>query len=113
MKIWNTKLVSLLDTILPTYAEDYEEPVKVPCISYRLSGDVVDKEADHLRYSNVYYIIRLYVEDLKDAEDYLQQIDTLMYQNRFFREGFQQMNINNIHQFIITYRVHTLERITE
>lgn len=111
MKIWDTKLVSLLDTILPTYAEGQEEPETIPCITYRLTGDNVDVEGDDLRYSNVYYILKLYDTNLETAEGYLQQIDTLMYLNRFFRESLHTMDINNIHQYIITYRVHTRERL--
>ena len=111
MKIWSKKLVSLLDTILPTYDENSEEELKVPCITYRSGSNVPVAEGDDLRYSNGYYRIKLHVKDLGDAEDYLQQIDTLMYMNRFFRESCDEIKIGDVHQFTITYRVMTRERI--
>lgn len=113
MKIWNKKLVSLLDTILPTYAEPYNEPLTVPCITYRLSNDVKEIEGDHLRYSFVHYTIKLHVIDLDDAERYLEEIDTLLYQNRFFREGFNEIEVGNVHEFILNYSVHTKEILSE
>lgn len=113
MKTWDSKLVSLLENILPITAEPYNEPLEVPCITYRMSNDVRGLEGDDLRYSDVYYTIKLHVKDLKDAEDYLQQIDTTLYLNRFFREGVNHLIVNNVHEYVLTYRVMTRERITE
>lgn len=113
MKTWEKKLVSLLDPILPVTAEPYNEPLEIPCITYQMSNNVRGLEGDDLRYSQVYYTIKLHVKDLEEAEDYLQQIDTTLYLNRFFREGMNHILVNNVHEFIITYSVGTRERITE
>lgn len=111
MKLWSKKLVELLDEILPTYAELAEKPTELPCITYRLSSDPVVVEGDNLRYSRPFYIIKLYVKDMDDAEYYLAKIDEVLYENRIFRESLQQMIVNNIHQFIMTYSISTVERI--
>lgn len=111
MTTWDKKLVSLLDPILPVTAEPYNEPLKVPCITYLMSNSVRGKEGDDLRYSEVHYTIKLHIKDLKDAEDYLQQIDTTLYLNRFFREGMNHILVNNVHEYIINYSVSTRERI--
>lgn len=113
MKTWDKLLVSLLDPILPVTAEPYNEPIEVPCITYRMSNNTRVVEGDDLRYSMVYYTIKLCIKDLEEAEEYLQQIDTILYQNRFFREGFTHNIVGDVHEFIITYSVQTRERITE
>lgn len=111
MKLWNAKLVSILNEILPTYSELAEEPLELPCITYRLSSDAVVVEGDNLRYSRPIYQIKLYVKDLDDADYYLTLIDETLYKERFFRESFNEMVINNIHQYILNYSVSTVERI--
>lgn len=113
MKWWDTKLVSLLEEILPVYSELTEEPVEIPCITYRKSSNRVVVEGDDLRYSLPIYQIKLYVKDLDDADYYLQAIDTKLYQNRIFRESFNEMIVNNVHQYIMNYSISTRERITE
>lgn len=113
MKTWDKLLVSLLDPILPVIAEPYSEPLDVPCITYRMSNDARGLEGDDLRYSLVYYTIKLHVKDLADAEKYLQEIDTKLYLNRFFREGFNHILVNNVHEYILTYSVSTRERLFE
>ena len=113
MRWWDKKLVSLLDEILPTYSELTEEPVEIPCITYRKSSNRVVVEGDDLRYSLPIYQIKLYVTDLDDADYYLQAIDTALYKNRFFRESFSELIVNNQHQYIMNYSVSTRERITE
>ena len=111
MKLWNEFLVKTLGPILPVFAENTNEPVEVPCITYRLSSDAVTIEGDDLRYSRPVYQIKLYCKDLEEAEGYLQQIDTTLYLNRFVRESFNQLNINNLYQFIMNYSVRTRERL--
>lgn len=110
---WDKKLVSLLETILPVTAEPYEEPLQIPCITYQMSNNTRVIEGDDLRYSAVYYTVKLHVKDLADAERYLQEIDTKLYLNRFFREGFNHILVNNVHEYILTYSVSTRERIIE
>lgn len=111
MKTWDKLLVSLLEPILPVYAENTDEPVEVPCITYRLTNNVRGLEGDDLRYSTVHYTIKLHVKDLEDAEQYLQEIDTTLYLNRFFREGFNQIQQGTVRQYILNYSVGTRERI--
>ena len=113
MKTWDKLLVSLLDPILPVTAEPYNEPISVPCITYRMSNNTRVVEGDDLRYSGVYYTIKLHIKDLEEAEDYLQQIDTTLYMNRFFREGFNHIIVGDVHEFVLTYRVQTRERLFE
>lgn len=113
MKWWDKKVVSLLNEILPTYSELTEEPVDIPCITYRKSSNRVVAEGDDIRYSLPIYQIRLYVKDLDDADYYLTAIDETLYQNRMFRESFSEMIINNIHQYIMSYSISTVERIKE
>ena len=61
MRWWDKKLVSLLDEILPTYSELTEEPVEIPCITYRKSSNRVVVEGDDLRYSLPIYQIKLLI----------------------------------------------------
>lgn len=111
MKWWDKKLVSLLDNILPTYSELTEEPVEIPCITYRKSSNRVVVEGDDIRYSLPIYQIKLYVKDLDDADYYLSKIDETLYENRIFRESFNEMIVNNVHQYIMNYSISTRERI--
>ena len=113
MKTWDKLLVSLLDPILPTYAEPYNEPLTTPCITYRMSNNIRDLEGDMMRYSRIYYTIKLHVTDLDEADEYLEEIDRTLYLNRFFREGFNHILVGNVHEFVITYSVHTKEIISE
>lgn len=111
MKTWDKYLVSILDTILPTYAENTEEPVEVPCITYHLVSDARLEEGDDIRYSRPVYQIKLYVKDLEDADEALTKIDEELFKARIFRESLQVMKINNLRQYIMNYSIHTVERI--
>lgn len=113
MITWDKKLVSLLNPILPVTAEPYNEPLTTPCITYRMDNDVRDLEGDRLRYSRVYYTVKLHTTDLEEAEQYLEEIDRVLYLNRFFREGFNHIIVGTVHEFVITYSVFTKELITE
>lgn len=111
MRIWDTFLVSILEQILPTYAENMEEPVEVPCITYRLSSDAALEEGDDIRYSRPVYQISLYVKDLEDADKALTKIDEELFKARIFRESLNHMTINNLHRYICNYSIHTVERL--
>lgn len=113
MKTWDKLLVSLLDPILPVTAEPYNEPIEIPCITYQMSNNIRVVEGDDLRYSAVHYTIKLHIKDLAQAEEYLQQIDTTLYLNRIFREGFNHIIVGDVHEFIMNYSISTRERITE
>lgn len=113
MKNWDSKLVSLLDPILPTYSENPNQALTTPCITYRNSNNVRDLEGDDLRYARVYYIIKLHVTDIEEAQQYLEDIDLVLYLNRFFRESFDHILVGDVHEYIITYSVFTKEIITE
>ena len=111
MKLWDTYLVSVLEQILPVYAENAEEPIELPCITYRLSSDARLQEGDDIRYSRPIYQIKLYVKDLADADRYLTKIDEELFKARIYRESFNQMVINNMRQYIMNYSIHTVERL--
>ena len=111
MTIWDKELVSLLDSILPTYAENTDEPVDVPCITYRLSSDARLQEGDDIRYSRPIYQIKLYVKDLDDADKCLTKIDEELFKARFFRESFNVLLVNNLRVYVMNYSAHTVERL--
>ena len=111
MIAWDKFLVSLLEPFIPVYAENMEEPVEIPCITYRIMGDVRLQEGDDIRYSRPIYQLRLYVKDLDDADKYLTKIDEELFKARIYRESLNHMLINNVHQYIMNYSIHTVERI--
>ena len=52
-------IVEVLKDILPTYSEDTEEPVTVPCITYFPYANIQDETGDTIVYSSLSFCIKI------------------------------------------------------
>lgn len=101
---YDESLVRELNSILPTYFELFcDSSTETPCITYLQTGDEAYREGDHIRYSHVYYTIKVWANDLAIIKDAAGRIDAKMYELGFKRNSYNTLTYNQSIQAIIKY----------
>lgn len=102
---YDTELVKQLDTILPTYYELFlDNSITTPCLTYLEISNVPDKEADTLRYSTISYRIKLWHKDGVEVDQYIKEMDKLLYSLGFKRVAYNILWTDDLCQRIFTYQ---------
>lgn len=105
MYIYDTELVKQLDTILPTYYELFlDNSISTPCLTYLELSNVAGIEADTARYSTISYRIKLWHKDNEEVDDYIKDMDKLLYTLGFKRVAYNVMWDQDMCQRIFTYQ---------
>lgn len=101
---YKVELVKQLDTILPTYDEFFvDSEKKTPCFTYLELSNVANQEGDTLRYSTLNYRISLWGSMDDELEQYIPQLDSLMYSLGFRRRAYTELNEDLLQRRIFTY----------
>jgi hypothetical protein len=103
---YKPNLVDELKTLgLPVHYELFmTKEEELPCIAYFEQSNISDKEGDTLRYSDITFTIRVYAKTVKEIAQYSIEVDDLMRDLGFVRINTNQIWLDNIGQFIMTYR---------
>ncbi len=115
---YHTKIVSALNTILPTHYEmALTSNTKTPCISYmELSNySATDPKGATLGYSYITYQVKVWAEDLGVLQKYALEIDRVMRALGFKRISSGELydNYSTRMQKILTYEALALEKFEE
>lgn len=101
---YDERLVSELNTILPTYFEMFvDSTTQTPCITYLGVGDSAHKEGDTIRYSNVTYTIKLWGDELSVLKPKVVEVDSKMKELGFWRDSYNTLTYDKHIQLILTY----------
>lgn len=107
----NSNVFTGLSSILPTYTEMILNETETPCITYICSNSVARDEGDDIRYSDLYYSIKVWADTVSDIFDYAEQIDNLMFTLGYKRESSAMLNLDNAHLcLVMKYRAFAIER---
>lgn len=94
----------------PVYNEHFlTNESEIPCISYRLSGDVQQETGEHLMYSRVNMSIKIWAKSLKDITEISNKVDKKMRSIGFTRTSTNELWINEICQYELRYNAKALE----
>ena len=113
---YHTKLVSALNTILPTYYEmTLHRGLKTPCISYMETNNYVDANGDTLGYSRIQYQVKVWSNDIADLQKYSLAIDNALRPLGWKRTASIELYDNNstMTQKVLTYECLALEAFEE
>lgn len=109
---YHTKLVSALNTVLPTHYElALTKGTPTPCISYQERNNYDADTGDTLGYCYISYTIKVWGNDIATIQHYAQQVDRVLRPLGFKRTSAQELHDVNstMIQKILTYEVFTLE----
>lgn len=110
---YHEALVSSLNKVLPTYYElTLTSGTKTPCISYMEIGNYPTVSSEHLEYSRLTYQIKIWGIDLKELQNYAQQIDLILRPIGFKRTNCVELYDTNsaMIQKVLTYSAIALEK---
>lgn len=106
------KLVSTLNTILPTHYEMVlHSGLETPCISYMELNNYVEANGNTLGYSRVVYQVKVWGSDIALLQQYALEIDNALRALGFKRTASGELYDNNsaMIQKILTYEALALE----
>jgi hypothetical protein len=109
---YHSKLVSALNTILPTHYEmALTSNTAVPCISYMETNNSVVANGNTLGYSRLAYQIKVWGNSIADLQRYASEIDTVLRPLGFTRMTSRELydNQSTMIQKIMTYEALALE----
>ena len=113
---YHASLVSALKTVLPTHYEmALTAKTATPCISYMEINNYDNVVGDTLGYSNISYQIKVWANDIKVIQSYVQQIDKVLKPLGWKRISSGELYDNNstMIQKIMTYEALGLEQFQE
>ena len=110
---YHSKLVTTLNSILPTHYElTLTAGTKTPCISYQEINNYSAEEGDTLGYSRISYRVKVWGHDISELQRYSLQIDSALRPL-----GWKRVSSNELHdrnstmiQKILTYEALALEQ---
>ena len=103
---YDTRLVSALETVLPTHYElALTSKTQTPCISYQETNNRDDKTGDTLGYSYITYTIKIWGHYIEDLKQYAKQVDAVLRPLGFKRIASGELHDKNstMIQKILTY----------
>ena len=106
---YKKELVKALDQILPTYDEFFIDIVDAPCITYLELSNIAEQEGNSLRYSRLNYRISVWGGIDDDLDEYIPQIDSIMFSLGFKRKAYNELYEDVIQRKIFTYEALALE----
>lgn len=93
---YNTRIVSALDAVLPTYYEmALTSNTETPCISYLELNNSVTDIGDTVGYSRINYQIKVWSNTVSDLIKYAKEIDEVMRNLGFKRISANELYDNN------------------
>lgn len=113
---YHAKLVSALNTVLPTHYEMALTPnTAVPCISYMESNNYSIASGDTLGYSRLVYQVKVWGNNIADLQKYALEIDRVLRPLGFTRMSSGELydNQSTMIQKIMTYEALALEDYQE
>lgn len=109
---YNSRLVTALKEILPTYYElTLTKGTKTPCISYQERNNAAEDEGDTLGYSRISYTVKVWGTDIEEITAYALQVDVALRALGFKRVSATELYDRNstMIQKILTYEALALE----
>lgn len=112
---FHTKLVSALETVLPTHYEmTLTSKTKTPCISYmELSNSSASEVIGAtIGYSDIVYQIKVWANNIGVIQDYAIEVDKVMRSLGFKRNSSNELYDNNssMIQKVLTYQALACEK---
>lgn len=108
----HSKVVSALNTVLPTHYEmALTSKTKTPCISYQERDNADTDTGDTIGYSRVSYTVKVWHTDIAIIQENVLKVDKVMRALGFKRVSANELHDNNsaMIQKILTYECLTLE----
>lgn len=109
---YHTKLVSALNTVLPTHYEmALTSKTKTPCISYMEMNNYTSASGDTLGYSRITYQVKVWADNIGEIQKYAIEIDKVLRPLGFIRISSGELYDNNstMIQKIMTFEALALE----
>lgn len=101
---------ALRETGLKVYDENFTtSTTDIPCLSYLLITNKIDKQGDTQEHSDVFYYIKVYAKRNSEIANYSNQVDSIMRKLGFKRRDTKDQVINGCTQRILTYQCLTYE----
>lgn len=103
---YNDELVSVLETVLPTYHElTLTSKCEIPCISWQERNNYVRANGDTLGYSVLTFTIKIWGRTQEDIIRYSLEVDKVMRPIGFVRTSSNELYDRNstMRQKILTY----------
>lgn len=113
---YHDKLVSALNTVLPTHYEMALKPkTATPCISYMETNNYSVASGDTLGYSRLAYQVKVWGNQIADLNKYAMEIDRVLRPLGFTRMSSGELydNQSTMIQKIMTYEALALEDYQE
>lgn len=96
---------SLKQTKLEVYDENFTtSTTSLPCLSYLLINDQIDKQGDTQEHSKVFYYIKVYASKNSEIAKYSKEVDVIMRNLGFKRRATKDLFVNGCPQRILTYQ---------
>jgi hypothetical protein len=109
---YHAKLVSALNTVLPTcYEMALTSKTQTPCISYMEINNYSTSTGDTLGYSRITYQVKVWADNIGVIQNYALEIDKVLRPLGFMRISSGELYDNNssMIQKIMTYEALALE----
>ena len=103
---YHSKLVSALNTVLPTHYEmALTSKTKTPCITYLELSNYVSTYGDTLAYSRIAYQVKVWAKDIELIQKYALEIDKALKPLGWVRVSSGELydNQSSMLQKIMTY----------
>lgn len=110
MEDYKRTLTAHLNTILPTYYENFsDEEIQTPCITYSESSNYAQEEGDTLRYSLLSYQVKIWGDGFEALAPYAQELDKLLFGLGFKRTSYNELYFGTKLCMIFTYEAKAIE----
>ena len=99
------QIYEALNTILPTYYEQFVEEIELPCITYIESGNIDDTiTCETMGYSIQHYTIKIWGDSIDDLSQKAQEVDRVMRPLGYKRTSANELVNGSIICKILIYR---------
>ena len=110
---FDKNIVAALTTILPCYYENFvTDDITLPCITYQPNGNQSMHEGDTQRYSQLSYMIKLWIDD-KTQQSYMGTIERTMKSLGFVMSGYTEIPNGRVIQIACNFEAIGHEVFTE